>query len=127
MPTSRRRVLITGIGAVTPIGIAVGGLWQGLRAERSAVTLVSRFDAEPFRSRVAAEVRDFNPLDFLEQKRSRRLDRFGQFSVAAARMALEDAEIDLAACERERVGCTMGTALGGVGYAEVFTPLRVYL
>ena len=118
MPTSRRRVLITGIGAVTPIGIAVGGLWQGLRAERSAVTLVSRFDAEPFRSRVAAEVRDFNPLDFLEQKRSRRLDRFGQFSVAAARMALEDAEIDLAACERERVGCTMGTALGGVGYAE---------
>ncbi|MBX6331850.1 MAG: beta-ketoacyl-ACP synthase II [Gemmatimonadaceae bacterium] len=114
----RRRVAITGIGAITPIGIAVQGLWTGLRAQRSAVTLVSRFDPSPFRSHVAAEVRDFDPNDFLERKRAKRLDRFGQFSVAAARMAIEDAGIDLATEDRERIGAMMGTALGGVGYAE---------
>jgi len=113
-----RRVVITGIGCITPIGTAVDGLWCGLKAQRSAVTAVSRFDPSPFRSHVAAEVRDFAPDDFLERKRARRLDRFGQFAVAAARMAIEDAHLDLAAEDRERVGTMMGTALGGVGYAE---------
>ena len=80
--------------------------------------LISRFDPEPFRSHIAAEVPDFRADDFLESKRVRRLDRFGQFSVAAARLAVEDAELDLGSCDLERVGSTMGTALGGVGYAE---------
>jgi len=113
-----RRVVITGIGCITPIGTTVDGLWCGLRKQRSAVTEVSRFDPSPFRSHLAAEVRDFEPNDFLEKKRARRLDRFGQFSVAAARMAIEDAHLDLAAEDRERIGTMMGTALGGVGYAE---------
>ncbi|HET7552108.1 MAG TPA: beta-ketoacyl-ACP synthase II [Gemmatimonadaceae bacterium] len=115
---SRRRVVITGIGAITPIGTAVDGLWRGLREERSAVRLISRFDPEPFRSHIAAEVPDFRADDFLESKRVRRLDRFGQFSVSAARLAVQDAELDLGSCDLERVGSTMGTALGGVGYAE---------
>ncbi|HEY9478487.1 MAG TPA: beta-ketoacyl-ACP synthase II [Gemmatimonadaceae bacterium] len=115
---NRRRVVITGIGALTPIGLTVDGLWRGLREEKSAVRLISRFDPEPFRSHIAAEVADFRAGDFLESKRVRRLDRFGQFSVAAARLAVEDAELDLRACDLERVGSTMGTALGGVGYAE---------
>jgi 3-oxoacyl-[acyl-carrier-protein] synthase II len=114
----RRRVVITGVGAITPIGTTADGLWQGLREEKSAVRLISRFDPEPFRSHIAAEVPDFRAGDFLEDRRVRRLDRFGQFSVAAARLAVEDAELDLASCDRERVGSTMGTALGGVGYAE---------
>jgi 3-oxoacyl-[acyl-carrier-protein] synthase II len=113
-----RRVVITGIGCITPIGISVDGLWCGLQAQRSAVTEVSRFDPSPFRSHLAGEVRDFEPNDFLEKKRARRLDRFGQFSVAAARMAIEDAHLDLAVEDKERVGTMMGTALGGVGYAE---------
>jgi 3-oxoacyl-[acyl-carrier-protein] synthase II len=115
---NRRRVVITGVGAITPIGTSVEGLWQGLRGEKSAVRLISRFDPEPFRSHIAAEVPDFRASDFLDGKRARRLDRFGQFSVAASLLAVDDARLDLARCDLERVGSTMGTALGGVGYAE---------
>ncbi|HLB10368.1 MAG TPA: beta-ketoacyl synthase N-terminal-like domain-containing protein, partial [Gemmatimonadaceae bacterium] len=110
--------MITGVGAITPIGLAADGLWDGLRAQRSKVREISRFDPALFRSRLAAQVDDFVPGDFLEAKRMKRLDRFGQFSVAAARLALEDSDIDLAAEDRERIGAMMGTALGGVGYAE---------
>jgi 3-oxoacyl-[acyl-carrier-protein] synthase II len=114
----RRRVVVTGIGALTPIGTGERGLWNGLHERRSAVRSVSRFDPSIFRSHNAAEVPDFVPTDFLEQKRARRLDRFGQFSVVAARLALEDASVDLAKEDRERIGTMMGTALGGVAYAE---------
>lgn len=113
-----RRVVVTGIGAVTPIGLGREGLWQGLRAERSAVGPLTRFDPSIFRSHNAAEVRDFVPTDHLEAKRARRLDRFGQFSVVAAKMALEDAGLDPAKEDRERIGTMMGSALGGVAYAE---------
>ena len=115
---SRRRVVITGIGAVTPIGITVGNMWDGLRSERSAIRSITRFDPTPYRSHNAAEVRDFDPNDFLERKRAKRLDRFGHFSVACARLAIEDAGLDLARENRERIGATMGSALGGVGFAE---------
>jgi len=116
--SSERRVVITGIGAVTPIGLGVEGLWAGLERRQSVVRAVTRFDPAPFRSRVAAEVRDFQPADFMELKRTKRLDLFGQYSVAASRLALEDAGLDLAREDRDRVGAMMGTALGGVGYAE---------
>ena len=114
----RRRVVVTGIGAITPIGITGRQLWDGVRAERSAVRSLTRFDPSVFRSHNAAEVNEFVPTDHLEAKRAKRLDRFGQFSVVAARQALEDARIDLAAEDRDRIGSMMGTALGGVAYAE---------
>ncbi len=79
-------------------------LWKGIRRERSAVGPLTRFDSSPFRSHNAAEVSGFVPTDHLEAKRARRLDRFGQFSVVAARMAIEDAQLDLAREDRERVG-----------------------
>lgn len=113
-----RRVVITGIGAITPIGLEREGLWEGLRARRSAVRSLTRFDPSIFRSHNAAEVSDFVPSDHLEARRAKRLDRFGQFSVIASRMAVEDARLDLAREDRERIGAMMGTALGGVGYAE---------
>ena len=116
--TSPRRVVITGIGAVTPIGIGVEGLWTGLQRGASAVRSITRFDPEPFRTRIAAQVDDFHASDHIEERKARRIDRFGQFTVAASRMALEDAELDLAKEDRERAGVTMGTALGGVGMAE---------
>jgi 3-oxoacyl-[acyl-carrier-protein] synthase II len=112
-----RRVAITGIGAVTPIGIAREGLWDGLRSQRSAVRPVTRFDASLYRSQIAAEI-DFHPTDFIEERRARRLDRFGHFTLATARLAIEDSGLDFAAEDRERIGSMMGTALGGVGYAE---------
>lgn len=114
----RRRVVVTGIGAITPIGLEKAGLWDGLLRQKSAVRSITRFDPSIFRSRNAAEINDYNPTDHLDQKRAKRLDRFAQFSVVAARMALEDAEIDLSKEDRDRVGSMMGTALGGIAYAE---------
>lgn len=114
----RRRVAITGIGAITPIGVTRDGLLRGLRAGRSAVRNVTRFDPTPFRSRNAAEVSDYAATDHLDSKRARRLDRFAQFAVVSARMALDDAGIRLESEDRERVGAMMGTALGGVAYGE---------
>jgi len=115
---SKRRVVITGIGAVTPIGMSSDGLWEGIRRERSAVGSLTRFDPSPFRSHNAAEVNDFVATDHLERKKAKRLDRFGQFSVATAGMALSDSGIDLSAEDRDRIGTMMGSALGGVAYAE---------
>lgn len=115
---AERRVVITGIGAVTPLGIGREELWDGLKARRSRVRTLTRFDPAPFRTHVAAEVDDFDPADHMEGRRVKRLDRFGHFVVAASRMALADADLDLAREDRSRVGAMMGTALGGVGYAE---------
>ncbi|HEY2066273.1 MAG TPA: beta-ketoacyl-ACP synthase II [Gemmatimonadaceae bacterium] len=114
----RRRVAITGIGAVTPIGSGPQRLWEGLQTERSAVRTVTRFDPSPWRSHNAAEVDDFDANDYLERKKVKRLERFGHFSVASAMQAMRDAELDLAAEDRERVGVMMGSALGGLGFAE---------
>jgi 3-oxoacyl-[acyl-carrier-protein] synthase II len=113
-----RRVAITGIGAITPIGTGRVNFWNGVRAERSAVRSMTRFDPSIFRSHNAAEVDDFRADDHIDSKRAKRLDRFGQFSVAAARLAMEDSGIKLEREDRERVGAMMGTALGGIGYAE---------
>ena len=116
--TELRRVAVTGIGAITPIGLTAEGLWCGLQRERSAVDLVTLFDPTPFRSQVAAEVRDFVAGDHLESKRLRRMNRYAVFSVVAARMAAADAELDLAREDRDRIGTMMGSALAGIGYAE---------
>jgi len=121
----KRRVVITGIGAITPIGLTKDRLWDGLLRERSAVTGLTRFDPEPFRSRNAAEINDYVASDHLEARKTKRLDRFAQFSVVGAQMALADAELDLERENKDRVGAMMGTALGGIGYAE--SQLGVFL
>src|SRR3982751_5688353 len=112
----QRRVVITGIGAITPIGTGVEGLWEGLRRRESAVRCITRFDPSLFKSRIAGEVADFSPGDHIEERRVRRLDRFSQFSVAATRMALADAAFDSAREDPDRIGAMMGTALGGVAH-----------
>ncbi len=114
----RRRVAVTGIGCITGIGIGADGLWSGLRAGKSAIRTVTRFDPTQFKSHMAAEVDDFDPADYMEPKRVRRLDRFAQFSVATARMALDDARLDPETIEKDRVAVQMGSALGGVVMAE---------
>src|SRR5213592_2001378 len=115
---SKRRVVITGIGPITPIGTSRDAFWSGLQQQKSAVRSISRFDPSEFRSHNAAEINDFVPTDHLDHKRAKRLDRFAQFSVVASQMALDDANLDLSKEDRERVGANMGTALGGVSYAE---------
>jgi 3-oxoacyl-[acyl-carrier-protein] synthase II len=119
-PTSAtaRRVAITGIGCLTPIGTGVEGMWDGLRAGRSAVKRIDRFDPTPFRSHIAAQIEGFEATDYLERNRARRMDRFGHFAVAAARLALEDAALAPDSVDGDRVAVQMGTALGGVAYGE---------
>jgi 3-oxoacyl-[acyl-carrier-protein] synthase II len=121
----RRRVAVTGIGAVTPIGLGRQGLWDGLRRERSAVATLTRFDPSMWRSHNAAQVDDFDAADFMEAKKVKRLDRFGAFAVACAKQAADDAGLDLAKEDRERVGAMMGSALGGIRFAE--DQLHVFL
>lgn len=116
--TFPRRVVVTGLGAVTPIGIGLDAVRASLRAERSAVGVLTRFDPSPFRTHIAAQVNDFSAEDHLDARRVKRLDRFGQLSVIAANMAIADSGIDLAKESREDIGVMMGTALAGVGYAE---------
>ena len=108
-----RRVAVTGMGVVSPLGIGLEKYWQALVAGVSGVGVISRFDSEGFRVRIAAEVRDFDPVDFIDWKSARRMDRFAQFSVAAAVMAREDAGLDPAA-EPENTGAYISSGIGGV-------------
>jgi len=117
-----RRVVITGVGAVTPIGTAADGLWTGLQARASAVRTLTRFDPTPFRSHMAAEIPDFRPQDHLAAKRAKRLDRFSQLAVTSAGLALADARITPTTEDPDRVGAMMGSALGGVSFAESQVP-----
>ena len=114
---TRRRVVITGIGAITPVGSGADGLWAGVLADRSAVRAIDRFDASPFPSRIAAQIDDFDPADHLDARRARRLDRFSALSVAASRMAFEHAGLDRMA-GGPTTGVWIGSALGGVAFGE---------
>jgi 3-oxoacyl-[acyl-carrier-protein] synthase II len=119
--TAGRRVWITGIGLITPIGTGVEAFRAGLRAARSPVRRIDRFDPSPFRSQVAAQVDDFDPLAWMPPKTARQLDRFSQFGLVAGRLALEDARMTPGAggaAHPERIGIYLGSALGGIAYAE---------
>jgi len=113
----RRRVAVTGIGAVTPIGLGARGLWQGVLADRSAVREIDRFDASPFPSRIAAQIDGFRAEDHLDARRARRLDRFSQLAVAASRMAADQAGWGRVS-DPARTGVWIGSALGGVAFGE---------
>jgi 3-oxoacyl-[acyl-carrier-protein] synthase II len=112
------RVAITGIGPITAAGIGVDGLWQGLRRERSPIRRIDRFDTTLWRSKIAAQVDDFEPERYMDGRLVRRLDRYGQFSVASTRLALQDAGLEGVALDPDRVAVQMGSALGGIAYAE---------
>lgn len=117
-PNGQRRVVVTGVGCVTPIGTGAEGLAAGLRAGQSAVRTITRFDPSPFRSHMAAEIPDFRPQDHLDSRQARRFDRYSQLSVVAAQLALQHAALDVAREDRERIGVMMGSALGGVAFGE---------
>src|SRR5207302_10147875 len=113
-----KRVVITGVGALTPIGSGRDGFWRGVLEGRSAVRRITRFDPSPFRSQVAAQVDDFDPLDHLEAQRARRLDRYSQFAIAAAQQAVLDSGLCLSQHDAEATGVYLGSALGGLSVAE---------
>jgi len=114
----KRRVVITGLGEVTPLGVGVEESWQALCQGKSGVGVVTGFDASDFRTRIAGEVKGFNPLDFIDRKLARRGDRFIHFALAATRMAVEDSRLKINAGDSERVGVSVGTAMGGIESIE---------
>ena len=113
----KQRVAITGIGAITPIGTGVDELWAGVRSGRSAIRAIDRFDPTHTTSKVAGHV-EFEPLDYMAPKRARRLDRFSQFALISAQMALDDAGLSAHEAGCASAGIYVGSALGGVAFAE---------
>src|SRR3954453_7117436 len=116
---SRRRAVITGIGPITCIGTGVDRFWDGILAEKSGVGSITSFDPTVFRVQCAGEIRDWNAEDHFSPQRLKRLDRYAQFAVVSAQLALEDARIEFSREKpQNRVGVSFGTALGGVCKAE---------
>ena len=114
-----KRVVVTGIGAITPIGHGKNGLWEGVRSGKTGVVGISRFDTSQIQTKVAAEINDFDPLNYFDSKLARRMDRFAQLGLAACELAMKDSLLPLTLNgSGERTGVTMGTALGGIAGAE---------
>jgi len=108
-----RRVVVTGLGAVTPLGIGVEPTWEGIRSGRSGITNITLFDASAFSSRVAGEVKDFDPAAWMDPREVRHTDRFVQLAIAAAKMAAQDAALDMDQVDGNRVGVLIGSGIGG--------------
>ncbi len=115
--TGDHRVVVTGIGVVTPLGIGKDLFWRNVLSRAVAVKPLTRFATDGYRSRLAAAIDDFEPADFLSEKRRRWTDRFSQFSVAAARLALDDAGF-MPQGDTSDIGVYIGSALAGLGYAD---------
>jgi 3-oxoacyl-[acyl-carrier-protein] synthase II len=113
-----RRVVITGIGLVTPLGVGTQINWEALLAGRSGISRITRFDTSQYSTKIAGEVKDFNPFDFIDKKEVRKMDLFIQFALAAAHLAVEDSGISPAALEGERTGVYVGSGIGGIGAIE---------
>ncbi len=122
---NKRRVVITGVGAVTPLAIGVEQSWQALCQGKSGVARITRFDPTGFKTQIAAELKDFHPEDFLDKKRIRRTDPFIHYALVATRMALDDAELIINDNNANRVGIVVGTCAGGMTtYEKNFLALR---
>ncbi|MFZ1517876.1 MAG: beta-ketoacyl-ACP synthase II, partial [Ignavibacteriaceae bacterium] len=111
---AKRRVVITGIGAVTPIGLNVPDFWDGLINSKNGVAPITHFDASKFDTKFAAEVKEFNPEKYFDKKSVKRLDRFSQFAIAASVQAFEDSKIDLEKLNKDRAGVIYGSGIGGL-------------
>lgn len=113
-----RRVVVTGMGAVTPIGVGVHTFWESIKQEKIGFAPITRFDASDYKCRMAAEVKDFRPKDFMDKKSARRMELFCQFAVAAAGEALQDAALDMEKEDPYRVGCSIGSGIGSLQAIE---------
>ncbi|HQT90999.1 MAG TPA: beta-ketoacyl-ACP synthase II [Candidatus Kryptobacter bacterium] len=111
---SGRRVVVTGLGAVTPIGLTVGEFWQAMMEGKSGAGPITYFDVSKFDTKFACEVKGFDPLKYLDKKSVQRMDPFAQFAMAAAAQAVEDAAIDFEKVDRDRAGVVVGSGIGGM-------------
>ncbi len=118
MERMRRRVVVTGMGAVTPVGIGVEAFWEAVKMEKIGFAPITRFDAANYKCTLAAEVKDFRPEEFMDKKTARRMELFCQFAVAAAGEALKDAALDMEKEDPYRVGCFVGSGVGSLDALE---------
>ena len=114
----KRRVVVTGLGAVTPIGIGTEAFWNSLKAGQVGIDRITQFDTEKFKVKLAAEVKDFKAADFMDVKSARRMERFSQFAVAAAKEALADSSLDLSKEDPYMAGCAIGSGIGSLQSVE---------
>jgi 3-oxoacyl-[acyl-carrier-protein] synthase II len=114
MRDGERRVVVTGLGMITPLGGSVAKTWEGITAGRSGIGPITRFDTTGLETTIGGEVRDFDPLDYMDRKEARRADRFAQFAVATASQAIADAKLEITADLAPRVGVAFGSGIGGV-------------
>ena len=117
--SSRRRIVVTGMGCLSPIGIGVETFWQSLLQGKNGVGRITSFDASELTSQIAAEIHDFNPDDFMHKKDSKRMDRVLQFAVAAAKLALDDSGLAVTDANSERIGVSIGSGIGGMATFEI--------
>lgn len=116
-----RRVVVTGLGAITPVGNDVETMWNNIVAGHSGIDFITRVDRDQFPVHVAAEVKDFDPTEHIDRKDARRMDLFTQYAVAAAKMAVADANLTIDESNATRVGVWIGSGIGGMGvYEEQF-------
>jgi 3-oxoacyl-[acyl-carrier-protein] synthase II len=113
-----RRVVVTGMGAITPIGNNVEEFFDNVQAGKCGIDFIKCFDTEGYTAKTAAEVKDFDPKNYMDPKEARRMDRFSQFAVAAAKEAVENSGIDLEKIDHERFGVIVGSGIGGIGLIE---------
>src|SRR5690606_13439633 len=123
----RRRVVVTGLGLITPVGNDVASAWDGLKAGRSGVGPITQFDTTEFDVRFAAEVKDFDPDLYLDRKEAKRMDRFAQFAMGAAQQAVEQAGLAdrPANVDFDRVGVLIGSGIGGIATFEDQTRVMI--
>ncbi len=114
----KKRVVVTGLGLITPVGIGVDASWHGLIEGRSGIRLITQFDASQFPTKIAGEVVGFNPEDFIETKEIKKMDRFIHFAVAAATMAMNDSGLKITEANAERTGVVVGSGMGGLHTIE---------
>jgi len=110
----KHRAVITGMGVISPVGNHIDEFWNNLIEGKSGIGLLTRFDTSNLPTKVAAEVKNFEPTEWINKKESRHMDRFAQFAIAAAKMALQDSGLDLEKVDKERAGVVMGCGIGGV-------------
>ncbi|HEX7678275.1 MAG TPA: beta-ketoacyl synthase N-terminal-like domain-containing protein, partial [Thermoanaerobaculia bacterium] len=115
---TKRRVVVTGIGMVSPLGVGKDPTWQGLIEGRSGIGPITKFDASAYSCRIAGEVPGFNPEDWVDKKDVKKSDTFIHYAIAAAIMAVQDANLDCSTCDGERFGVIVGSGIGGLPLIE---------
>lgn len=113
-----RRVVVTGLGAVTPIGLNVNDFWESIKAGKIGFDQITKFDATDYKCHIAAELKDFNPQDFMDRKAAKRMEPFSQYAVAAAKEAIEDSGLDISKEDPYMVGCAIGSGIGSLQAME---------